>query len=167
VVRVKVYIILVLCGAITILFASVHPVIFAQEAIGESALKDVFPEAESFEPVKSAGNILYYKAYGSGSLFIGAVFKASQKGYSSVIETMVGMKKDGAITAIKVLSQNETPGVGAKVAEQSFAGQFRGRSAQELNNVMAVTGATISSRAVVDSVKNKAEEIMALLKEQK
>ena len=133
----------------------------------ESNLKEVIPGAARFEPVKSGESILYYKAYGSDGVLLGVVFKAAQKGYSGLIETMVGMKKDGTITAIKVLNQDETPGVGAKVAEPDFAKQFRHRQIQDLNAVEAITGATISSKAVIDSVKKKADEILPLLKNEK
>lgn len=164
--RIRVYIILVLCWAAASLFISTQPVIFAEEAISENALRDIFPGAVTFEPVKSAGNILYYKAYGASSVFVGVVFKVTQKGYSGTIETMAGMRRDGTITAIKVLSQDETPGVGAKVTEDAFTGQFKGRNARELDNVADITGATISSRAVTDSVKKRAGEIMELLSKQ-
>jgi electron transport complex protein RnfG len=93
---------------------------------------------------------------------MGAAFKASGKGYSSIIETMVGMLKDGTITAIKVISQNETPGLGARVAEPEFTGQFE--NIKDLSGVSAITGATISSRAVINSVEKKDKEIMAKIK---
>lgn len=133
----------------------------------EASLKDVLPDAEKFEPVKSGDEILYYKAYNKDSKFIGAAFKALGKGYSSTIETMVGMLKDGSITAIKILSQNETPGLGARVAEKSFVNQFSKRGIQDITNVQAITGATISSKAVIDSVSNKAKEIEELIKNER
>jgi len=128
----------------------------------EVSLKEVMPDAQRFEPVKSAEIIVYYKAYDKSGKFVGVVFKASGKGYSSTIEIMAGMLKDGTITAIKVLSQNETPGLGARVAEPGFTGQFK--NTKDLHDIQAVTGASISSRAVIDSVQKKAQEIMALIK---
>jgi electron transport complex protein RnfG len=135
------------------------------QAEEENSLKEVILGAVRFEPVKSGENILYFKAYGSDGALLGAAFKAAKKGYSSVVETMVGMKKDGSITAIKVLSQNETPGLGARVTEPSFAAQFKNKSSVNLNEVEAISGATISSRAVIDAVNQKAQEIQALIKD--
>jgi electron transport complex protein RnfG len=129
----------------------------------DSSLKEVFPEAAHFEAVKSGEEIIYYKAHDKDKRLLGAAFRASGKGYSSTIETMVGMLKDGTIKAIKILSQNETPGLGARVAEDSFTSRFSNRGLQNLNEVEAITGATISSRAVIDSVKKKAEEIKAMV----
>jgi electron transport complex protein RnfG len=132
------------------------------QAEEEASLKEVMPAGVSFEAIKSGSEILYYKAYDGSKNFIGVAFKASGKGYSSIIETMVGMLKNGTITAIKVLSQNETPGLGARVSEPDFTGQFKDK--KDLNEIEAITGATISSKAVMDSVQKKAEEIKLLIK---
>jgi electron transport complex protein RnfG len=131
----------------------------------EGSLKEVVPEAVRFEPVRSGENILYYKAYSQDNAFIGTAFKVAKKGYSSVVETMVGMKKDGTIIAIKVLSQNETPGLGARVTEPSFTAQFRNKNIAKIDEVEAITGATISSHAVIDAVTQKSREIEALIKD--
>jgi len=127
----------------------------------EASLREVLPEAVSFEPVKSGDAVLYYKALDAEGKLMGAAFKASGKGYSSIIETMVGMLKDGTITAIKVISQNETPGLGARVTEPAFTGQFK--NILDLSGVSAITGATISSKAVMGSIEKKAREIRMLL----
>jgi electron transport complex protein RnfG len=143
-----------------------RPRIIAQElAEEEASLKEVMPLAERFEAVKVDNEILYYKAFDKDSKLIGVAFKAAQKGYSSTIETMVGLLKDGTITAIKILNQNETPGVGVLVAEKDFTSQFANKI--DLNDVQAITGATISSKAVIDSVKKKAEEIKKLIKNER
>ena len=131
----------------------------------ESAFLKVLPNAKNFEPVKSDNDILYYQALDKDAKLIGVAFKVSAKGYSSTIETLVGMTKEGIITAIEILSQNETPGLGSRVAEPSFTGQFANKDMQSLDQVAAITGATISSTAVIESVKKKAEEIKGLINE--
>lgn len=128
----------------------------------KAGLKEVMPQGARFEAVEA--DAAYYKVFDEKDRFIGAVFKAQAKGYSSTVLTLAGMLKDGTITAIKILSQNETPGLGAKVAESDFTGRFREK--KNLNDVQAVTGATISSRAVIDSVKSKAEEIKKIINNQ-
>jgi electron transport complex protein RnfG len=156
----------------------------AQKELEES-LKDVLPQAEKFEPLKKEDKILYYKAYDKEGKFFAAAFMVSAKGYSSDIETLVGMTKDGKITAIKVLNQNETPGLGSKITEIKddstlfdfmngkksngikkpwFQAQFADKKVSELDNIQAITGATISSKAVIDAVKAKAKEIEELIK---
>jgi len=139
--------------------------ILAQARAEEDAsLKEVLPNAETFEAVMAGNEVQYYKAYDKDSKLAGAVFKAAQKGYSSQIETMVGVLLDGTISAIKVVSLNETPGLGSRVAENSFTDQFKTRNAAALEGVQAITGATISSSAVINSVKEKAKEILPILK---
>ena len=184
-------ILMVICviaaGLLAVVNRVTRPVIIARsEEEKKSSLKEVLPQAESFEPVKEGDRVLYYGAYDKEKNLIGVAFIASAKGYSSEIETMVGLTMDGTITAIKILQQNETPGLGSRVQEVKddltlfdamagrkstasskpwFQQQFSGKKLDELAEVDGISGATISSRAVIDSVKKKTEDISQLLKE--
>ncbi len=152
-------------GSLALVYSLTSPRILAKvQAAEEESLKEVLPEAATFETVKKNDAILYYRALDEKGKLIGVAFRASGKGYSSVIETMVGMLTDGTITAIKILSQNETPGVGTRVTEGTFQGQFRDLPENRLAEVQGITGATISSQAVIRSIQAKADEIKALLK---
>ena len=133
----------------------------------EAALREVMPQGEYFDPVKKGEEVLYCKVHNKDGKFIGVAFKASGKGYSSVIDTLVGLARDGTIVAIKILNQNETPGLGARVAESSFTGQFTDKNLGGLASIQAITGATISSKAVIDSVQEKAKEIQKLIKDER
>jgi electron transport complex protein RnfG len=145
-----------------------RPKILAQaQAEEQAALEEVMPRASRFEEIKSGEDLLYYKALDSQDNTVGFVFKAAGKGYSSVIETLVGMFADGRINAVKVISLNETPGLGMRVKDDGFTGQFKNRDAMTLAGVQAISGATISSRAVMDSVKRKAKEVMDLINNEK
>ncbi|MFH0941123.1 MAG: RnfABCDGE type electron transport complex subunit G [Candidatus Omnitrophota bacterium] len=144
-------------------YSLTHPAILSQQARQEeSGLREVLPEAKNFEAVKEGENIIYYIAFGPNKRVLGYVFKASKKGYSGEIVTMVGVDKAGLISRIKILSQNETPGIGTRIIEALwFEEQFRGKNADDLSNgVQVITGATITSRAVIDSIKEKAKEVM-------
>ena len=143
------------------------PKIALQKANEEkAALEEVMPQAEKFEAVKISEDSQYYKAFDKSGIFLGAAFKASAKGYSSVIEALAGMLKDGTITVIKVVSQSETPGLGSRIAEAKFTSQFSGKDSS-LSGVQAISGATISSRAVINAVKQKAQEIKILIENEK
>lgn len=153
-------------GSLAIVNAVTKPIIILRrKAEEEASLRKVMPGAQNFEAVKSGEEIIYYKLRDKEGKFIGVAFKARGKGYSSVIETMVGMKRDGTIPAIKILSQNETPGLGNNIGETSFMARFSGKNTQDLSGVQAITGATISSRAVINSVIKKAQEIEKLIKD--
>jgi electron transport complex protein RnfG len=155
-------------GLLAVVNSFTRPRIIAQAQAQEDAvLLELLPSAAYFEPVKPGEEILYYKGYNKDNQLTGVVFKASGKGYSSTIETMVGMTKDGKITAIKVIGLNETPGLGSRVSESAFMSQFANKDIPGLSQVQAITGATISSRAVINSVTNKAQEIKELIKNER
>ncbi|MDD5166030.1 MAG: FMN-binding protein [Candidatus Omnitrophica bacterium] len=144
------------CSFILVLSAGVFflPNALAQPE-DENNLKEIMPMAGRFEPVKSKEGIIYYKAYDKTGEFVGTAFKTSGKVYSHRIETLAGMLKDGTITSIKILSQD------GGALGPDFTGQFKDK--KDLSNIQAVSGATMSSKAVIDSVQNKAKEIMGLL----
>ncbi|MDD5060577.1 MAG: RnfABCDGE type electron transport complex subunit G [Candidatus Omnitrophica bacterium] len=131
-----------------------------------AALKEVMPNAVKFNEVRNdkGEEVLYYKAFDNQDKLIGFVFKAGSKGYSSVIETLAGILLDDRISAIKVISQNETPGLGVRITEKKFTDQFKSKNSLDLSGVETIAGATISSRAVINSVKKKSQEIKELIK---
>ena len=166
------FILALICAIAAGLLAGVNELTrgkIASQAYAEeqAALKEIMPQAAGFTEVKSGEEILYYKALDSRDKTIGFVFKAGGKGYSSLIQTLAGIFPDGKISAIKVVSQNETPGLGMRITEKKFTDQFSGQDSLSLSGVQAITGATISSRAVMNSVMSKAHEIMELVKHEK
>ncbi|PIQ86134.1 MAG: hypothetical protein COV73_05035 [Candidatus Omnitrophica bacterium CG11_big_fil_rev_8_21_14_0_20_43_6] len=144
-------------------------ILSAAQAEEQAALKEVMPLAAKFTAIESGPDqeTLYYKAFDAQGKLIGFVFKAKGKGYSSVIETLAGIFLDEKISAIKVISLNETPGLGMRITEDKFTGQFNQKNSLDLSSVEAITGATISSRAVINSVMKKAKEISELIKNDK
>ncbi len=175
-------------GLLSVVFNITQPKILAQKLKDEAdSLKDAFPQASDFKAVKEGEETIYYNALDKNNEIIGYCFVAVKKGYSSDIATMVGMNKEGVISRIKILSQNETPGLGTRIAEVAqkvtlwdivfkrakpgelprpwFQAQFDGKNIDGLDGtVQVITGATISSRAVVDSVKERSVKIMEKIK---
>ncbi|MBN1967734.1 MAG: FMN-binding protein [Candidatus Delongbacteria bacterium] len=134
----------------------------------ELARTYVMPEATKFEEVVSEG-IKYYKSFDGNNNLIGYVFLASGYGFSSNVETMVGVDKNFKITTIKVVKQAETPGLGAESqkirygeTKPFFEGRFNGKNSLSVvvdkddkssaDNVESITGSTITTRAVCNSV---------------
>lgn len=177
----------ILAGVYTV----TRPKIEAQKKMAEAkALKEVMPESvgNRLEKVED-GDVEYWKVFKDENYRpSGYVFIAKKYGYSSVIETMVGMKRDGSITGARILNQNETPGLGAKIVEilsdktlksalkgllsrkkepekkilPYFTEQFKGANVKniDISDIDAITGATISSKAVVESIREKGSEIL-------
>lgn len=99
---------------------------------------------------------------------VGYLFIAYGKGYSSTIQTMVGVDAGGTVAGSSILLQQETPGLGANVENPSkLIENFSGRSAQGIvlakdgGNIDAITGSTITSRAVTNSVREGLEAMAA------
>lgn len=143
----------------------------------ENALTIALPEADSeaIIPVRSdsTGEVIYYKGFDSPdtSSLVGYAFVAKEPGYSSVLETMVGVDTTGDIIGMKVLDQKETPGLGTRIEEVKygetdpwFQQQFIGKDADDVaveqdgGDIQSITGATITSRAVTKSIVSAYEE---------
>lgn len=81
-------------------------------------------------------------------------------GFGGAVDTMVGIGVDGTVTGVSVISAaSETPGLGARSTEPEFQAQFAGQPAdgsvavsKDGGSIQALTGATITSRAVSEGV---------------
>jgi len=100
-----------------------------------------------------------YRAAAADGSPAGLVVTVTPRGYGGPIELMVGIRQDGTLAAVRVLTQTETPGLGTKVEEEDFLRRFRGAKTGEHltvdkdgGRINAVAGATISSRAVTQGV---------------
>lgn len=123
------------------------------------SLKQVFPSASSF--VQTKDNI--FNAL-SGDNKIGVILKVVVKGYGGSMPMLVGIKNN-KIMGVKILEHTETPGLGAIAVENkhltgksfSFLGQFKMKNIRDKfkakEDVVAITGATITSQAIADGVK--------------
>ncbi|MDO4289453.1 MAG: RnfABCDGE type electron transport complex subunit G [Eubacterium sp.] len=159
----------------------------SNEQSNTEARQAVLPEAESFEAVEDVQSVAAMAAQGSEALVseiyigkkgdetVGYTVKTTPTGYGGTIEILTGITKDGVISGITILSQDETPGLGAKATEPAFQEQFKGKAADKDlsvvkggeagdNQIQAITGATITSTAVVDGV-NLSEKIFKAMQE--
>lgn len=93
----------------------------------------------------------------------GQAVVASPRGYSGPIEMMVGIDKEGKVTGVKILNHRETPGLGANIVKSRFLNQFIGKSLKDpiepKKDIDAITGATISSRAVCSGVREALNKV--------
>lgn len=137
-----------------------EPKIKLQKEKEESlALKEALPEAASFKPVFQKARIIYYTAYDSHARLNGFVIKSQEKGYSANIEVLAGLNLNLEIVNVRILFQNETPGLGNRISEPPFLEQFKGKNLDTFSQVQAITGATVSSGAVINAVKRRISEL--------
>ncbi len=160
----------VAAAALAGIYSVTQPRIVAQEkAALQEALSSVLPGAavDAVFPVEKDGKVLYYEGYrdGSKSELIGYALPGERAGYSSTVKVLVGVDLTGKILGLRVLDEKETPGLGTRIEEVRygesdpwFQRQFAGKTAASLavdkdgGDIQAITGATISSRAVVNAV---------------
>lgn len=124
-------------------------------------MKELLTDADEFKVVENPaigdveGVQEAYEALKGGSI-IGYVVKTTTSGYGGDVVMLTGINSDDTIAGMKVSSQSETPGLGARITEADFGSQFAGKSAAselQLNtDIDALSGATISSRAATAGV---------------
>ena len=134
-----------------------------------AALKEILPGADTFKE-KSIEGIEYFDAMKDGEL-IGYCVRVVANGYNGYIRLVVGIDRSGIIKGVQVLEQYETPGLGSKITEVRpgekdawFLRQFKGKSASTVTlkkDVDAITGATISSRAVTNAVRDTVSDFLS------
>lgn len=148
-------------------YAKTSPVIYQKnEQEKQEALKKMSPQAEAIEKLGDwyphEKHAEYYAVKKSGDV-AGYIIQTFGKGYSSYINILVATDKDLKIEKIEILSHAETPGLGDEIETDSFKNQFKGKGLEQIKLVktetteyiQAITGVTISSRAVTeDGVKN-------------
>ncbi len=121
----------------------------------------VFADAVSFGEAKALDDgASIVEAFDGNGTVIGHVVVNTAKGYGGDISVMTGVDADGKVTGVNILSHAETAGLGAKATETSFRDQFAGlikgitvsKDKAGENSIDAITGATITSRAVTEAV---------------
>ena len=121
--------------------------IFGSQSVTVTELGD--PSGDSFYAVRQGEELLGY------------CVQVVTAGFGGDMTLMVGFRADQTLVGVQILSHSETPGLGARVSDASYLGQYAGKSGTLTlgENVDAISGATISSRAVLAGVK-EAQEIL-------
>lgn len=158
---------LILGGVYTM---TLEPISAAKEKEKMAALAETLPQATDFEKSDYRQNNSIIKEINKGSAdgkAVGYNITVTPKGYGGLIEMMVGISNDGELIGIKILTHNETPGLGAKSTDPAFSDQFKQKDVDRIeitktkpaakNEVQAISGATITSRAVADGVNTALE----------
>lgn len=162
----------VICLIVTALLAGTN--ILTKDKIAEQSVllasesrKLVLSDAEDFEESDGC-----YIGLSAGEA-VGYVFETEAKGYGGSVKVMTGIDIDGNITGVTVLEHEETPGLGANAEKTSFTDQYvqmaptdgiklvKNKAPAE-GEIEALTGASITSKAVTDAVNAAIEQYMSL-----
>jgi electron transport complex protein RnfG len=161
----------------------------------QEAIFVVLPEAEECQRTAEGAcqnigteELRVYKGLDAGNQTAGYAFVAEGPGFQGPISMIVGIEPDlDTLLGMKVLEQVETPGLGAKISQDTpkpdFYEQFTALPIADVapdfllclkrddpklqNDVEAITGATISSKAVVDIINLSLAKLQQLVPEQK
>ncbi|MGF7145570.1 electron transport complex protein RnfG [Anaerotaenia torta] len=139
----------------------------------------LLPAAATFETVDITNNNIssvkmVERGLDASGSKVGYVVTVTPKGYGGEILTMVGFDASISITSYRILKSNETPGLGDIAAKPDFISRFEGRSGYPINivklpaketDVQAITGATITSKAIAQGI-NHAAEIVTFIEEE-
>lgn len=140
-----------------------------EEQIKTQARMEILSTADAFEAVEGIeGAKEVYRGTANGAT-VGYTLTMVATGYGGDVEIAVGISAEGQVSGIKIIKHAETPGLGANAQDPSFSDQYIGKSTETQievvktpptadNEIQAITGATITSRAVTKAV-NEAREI--------
>jgi electron transport complex protein RnfG len=163
---------------LAVVYAKTSPIMYRNAVLEkEMALKNLVPDADRIE--KKGDWTIHdkhaeYFAAKKDNTVIGYIIQSYGKGYSGYIDTLVAVDSDLKVTKIAILGHTETPGLGDMIEADSFVSQFSGKDSEHLKVVktekteyiQAISGATISSRAVAeDAVRNGIEQLREVFQE--
>lgn len=155
-----------------------EPIALQQKENRISAIRKVAPEfdndptAQAWEYKSAGSEAMVYPAYMNGTLQGAAVKATSMNGFSGEVTVMCGFDRDGTMRDYEVLHQAETPGLGARMqmwfrdpkGARSVLGRNPGRESFYVTQdkadhgaVDAITAATISSRAFLETLRKAYE----------
>ena len=147
----------------------------------QEAYKAVFPEAESFGEVvlgdtaEELAGVLSENGYGAQNIDevmtamdasaneIGYAFTVTtSEGYGGDIQFAMGVRADGTLNGISILSIGETAGLGMKADTDAFKDQFKDKNVEKFKytkngasseeEIDALSGATITTNAMTNGV---------------
>ncbi len=140
----------------------------------KNSLGEVFPLGDRFEENNELALISegregikkMFDGYDKEDNKIGVVLLMDTIGFAGSIRMLVGVDNSKKITGMKILEHLETPGLGERITEDEFLNQFTGKPITlQIEDVDAITGATISSTAVIETITGNVGRISEYLVE--
>lgn len=149
-----------------------------EEAL-QAAVFRVVPGAAKIEPWVAPDGRTYFVCYDASGEVAGVAIEASGQGFQDTIRILYGYSpKENAIVGMEVLESKETPGLGDKIAnDPQFQSNFDRlvvdrevvlvKHGEKKNpwEIEAITGATVSSRAITNLLRESLARVLPLLRE--
>ncbi len=142
------------------------------EKATNDALSVVVPSALEFKIVEkdeeSTNENDIYIAYSDDGKEAGYAVSVSPLGFGGNIDIIVGFSLDKTITGVEIVNSSETPGLGSKASDKEFKEQFLDKKPPlnvvknekpGENTISAISGATITSKAVTSGINTAMTEL--------
>ena len=159
-------VLVVVCFVVTFALAMAYGVtkpIIDKNNLKESnkAKSELIPEAKNYDGklVVVQKNKIYVTEASKAVNGSGVVVTVNSNSYGGTLTAMIGIDNKGKITNVKIMSAQDTPGIGTKAQDPKHLGQYKGLSdlgsetiKDSKSKVKYITGASISSQAIHESV---------------
>lgn len=149
-----------------------EPIAEAQKAKQEAAIREVLPEYDHVDTAIVMNEQKVYRAFTADNKIVGLAIETWASGFGGTIKVMVGIDAKGNIVNYSLLEHAETPGLGSKLDTWfKDKSDIRGTSianrplmvSKDKGEFDAITAATISSRAFLESINKAAETYIKCL----
>lgn len=144
---------------------TVDPIAASTKAKTEAAMQAVLQADQYDEVTYTGGDSIVTAVYQAGDA--GWVVQVAPSGFGGAISMVVGVNSDGTVSGVSIIKMSETSGLGANATKESFRSQYVGLSGtlavtKDGGTIDALTGATITSRAVTKGVNSALEAVKTL-----
>lgn len=174
----------VICLVVTLALSSTNMLTASKiEALAEKTQNEAMAKLINADEFNAKTAVLddseiEYNVAVKGGETVGLIFVTEENGYGGSVSVMTAVNTDGTVAAVEILdASNETPGLGQNVTKESFYNQFSGLNGDivaakggtantDNNEINAVTGASISSRAVTNAVNTALDNAAKILAEE-
>ncbi|MEW5783889.1 MAG: FMN-binding protein [Bacillota bacterium] len=137
-----------------------EPIIAEREAAEYlQAVQEFFPTVADTRQ-ETIENNLFDLIYDSSNNLLGVMAVIQQQGYDGIITYNLAMDSSGKIIGLRIISHSDTPGIGDVITTPGFQSQFIGKTYEDPIekgvDVDSVSGATVSTSAMINSVRQMA-----------
>lgn len=144
-------------GALSFVNGMTDPIIQEQKiaSVKENLVK-IYSSGEEFKALDVSLSdypalVLVYEADKGGSA-VGYIYETSAQGYGGQVRALIALDKDGTYKGLQIIDcSTETKGIGDQVAGEAFISSVVGKNIGD--SIDTISGATISSTAVVEGIE--------------
>lgn len=152
-------ILLIICSltaaAVSLVYGLTHAKA-EENLLGEkrTAMADIYGEGISVDETDCPDGVNAVYRITKGSEFLGYCVSVTGSGFGGDLDVLVGYHADRSVRGVRLISHSETPGLGSRVGEAEYLEQYTGKSGSLVldQDIDAISGSTISSKALLDAV---------------